>query len=247
MAKSFRPPAFAAITQKRLAVGAVPSSDDEWNWLLQQGLRVYVAHGKNPQNMEASSSISPVESVPIERCWIAFLRCGRDEEPDELSSRDIGEFIAPYFGYQVPVYICSSLGVEVASGIARTFLAKSDLHIANYLRKRADDLGYGDSWDWERGHEAFHGNTIYAAISLLIAALSNTDPETRTAAAGALLNLMEHVIHGCFPEAAVKMLIAVRSEVEVVLLAVRPDREADYQAIFKRLEKYSTSPTPWYW
>jgi len=232
MAKSIPPPAFAWIAEGWLAVGDVPSSADELSWLLQHGLRVFIAHGEIPQDM----------CVSMGRSSIGHYFYSRTEEPDDRPPREVMEYIAHFFVLQKPVYVCSGSGIEVASGIAKAFLAKSDLHVTNNLSRRARDLSRGGSWGQHRDYGLFGGDTIFAAISLLIAAMSRTDPETRVAAAGALVNLMAHVGHWCYPEEAVQMLIALRSEVEVIILAAKPEQRDYYEAVFRRFDKDLASP-----
>ena len=227
MSKNIPLPNFAWKMEGLLAVGDVPDSTEALDWLLAQGFRAVVSLGKISANL----------TEQIMKSGIGYYCVKWNEAQKDSYIVDIMEYIASCFYCQEPVYICCSNGNEIASGIAEGFVAQKDLHIVNYLGLRANDLNHGDDFDWTRGHAAFYGHNIYQAICALTAALSNPNPEIQFAAADTLTELMEHVGHGCFPQAAVQALVKVRTDVQDIVLKRNPEYQAAYEDIFRRFDK----------
>jgi hypothetical protein len=88
---------------------------------------------------------------------------------------------------------------------------------SSIIYSRANDLNWGDSFDWARGHGSLGGNGLEDAIKKLIPFLSSELWTVRRNAAGAFYELFLHADHGCFSSEGNRMLNAAIKDIRAAL------------------------------
>jgi hypothetical protein len=89
--------------------------------------------------------------------------------------------------------------------------------VIHEIKCRANDLEYGDEWDWMRGHEGYAGHGLAFAGRYLLRGLRDSKSELRLETGYGLLWLTQHVGHKCYSKADLAVLGWVLEEMQARL------------------------------
>ncbi len=209
-----------------LATGGNTDTHEKLDWILSEGFSCIVVLEAVPDEIRqrfVRESIS--HSIHIVK------------EKDDPPVRKLAGFIAGGLLHDRKVYIQCSTGAARSQGLARAFVEQCDLHMANYLGRRANDLNHGDIWDSARGHEAFAGIGLKRAISFLTSTLESEDEAVQLAGADTLVELMEHADHGCFDSGSMHRLNGLKQRALELSIRLNPKYTETYYSIVNQFTR----------
>lgn len=209
-----------------LATGGKTDTHEKLDWILSEGFSCIVVLEAVPDEIRqrlARESIS--HSIHIVN------------EKDDPPVKKLAWFIARGLLHDQKVYIQCSNGAVRSQGLVRAFAGQCELHMANYLGRRANDLNHGDMWDSARGHEAFAGIGLKRAISFLTSTLESEDEEVQLAGADTLVEIMEHADHGCFDSGSMHRLYGLKQRALESSIRLNPKHTETYYRIVNQFTR----------
>lgn len=212
--------------EKLLASGGKPDSDSKLDWLISQGFMAIVSLDLIPDNITKR-----ILSLPLSYCL------KETDEDDDPPIKETADFIASHILYECRVFVHCDAGITRSPRLIRAFIHKQDFYITKYLGRRANDLNHGDGFDWMRGHNAFYGERLLRSVSFLEKTLVVESNEIRLEAAKTLIELMEHIDHGCFDASSFVKLRELKEPVFEIAFRLNPTYAKNYQEILVRLRE----------
>ena len=187
----------------------------EGRYLLAGSHASYVGSDASP-GFELVSLPRPPDAVVVfktELCWLALAN-----EADDVSVQSgIRPFKRVWSSSRLALYEEKENPLE---------------DVIREIKRRANDLEYGDQWDWMRGHEGYAGHGVAFAGRYLLRGLRGSTSKVRLHTGYALLWLTQHVGHHCYSKSDVVVLGWVLDELQARLGAERdPEVAAGWKEV----------------
>lgn len=214
-----------------LATGGKIDADEKLDYLLSQEFSCFIILEATPKGI-------------LKRIQEARVNCAIHpvEEDEDPPIEELSDFIASnVFDGRKTIITCSG-GIKRSCQLARAFVANKEEYIVQYISRRVNDLNYGDSSDWYRGHSAFAGDSLNKAIITLHNGLYSCDKDVRFTCATSLIELMKHASScGCFDGESLLMLRELRLVALITAVRLDSKRAVEYISEVMRFARIVTT------